>query len=526
MRRFFLLLTLTLAACSFSFAQFQARYGSPYRDEARAVVQTHDGNFVVAGLTNGFGSAGNPLLMKVDGSGSILWVKDFNGINPDMIYDILETPAHELVMCGYTNSYGVGSADAFVMKTDSLGNILWVRAFGGIYGDYLHRITQDSTGGFYAAGATADSATGVAVGLLMRLDNLGNLTWSKRINNFYFLEDPVELLTAHNGDALYAQHMGTNLEIGICRFTPTGTLKWQSGRRPSSGAGGPINTGMVENQFDEIVVGFTTSNTITVAESQDIFFINFDSNGTYLSTESVGGLYFDNIRRIIMTQDNKYLVTGSTNSGGNGDYDAFLMKLNYDKTPIWARAYGDVWYDEALDVFENSDKGFVLSGITFSTGSLYDSAKVHLVRTDSAGFSDCNTVNFFPVRREQVASSIFPFTIEDFSLTGNGVTWMGKNRSLYEYNFCAPTQVGDADAATSLSLAPNPIAESATLRIGRPIASGTLRILNAQGQQMGPEASLRGDSHMVERGNLPAGIYLLQVMEEGKALGNVRMVVQ
>src|SRR6267142_6857226 len=118
MRQLLLLLTTVLLIISIANGQtqFHMRFGTSYQDHEKKVIQTQDGNFLVAGHTYGFGSSGNALIMKVNAAGTILWVKDYSGINFDEIIDLIELPDKRLVMCGATSSYGAGDSDAFVMK--------------------------------------------------------------------------------------------------------------------------------------------------------------------------------------------------------------------------------------------------------------------------------------------------------------------------------------------------------------------------------------------------------------------------
>ena len=92
---------------------FHYRYGTNYYDRARSVVQTNDSNFVVCGTTDGFGSAGDIFLLKVNAVGQIMWCKDYSGINNDEAFDILELPNGHLVFCGSTYSFGEITSNVF-----------------------------------------------------------------------------------------------------------------------------------------------------------------------------------------------------------------------------------------------------------------------------------------------------------------------------------------------------------------------------------------------------------------------------
>jgi len=99
---------ILIAFGSLAQSRFNYRYGSTYTDRPRKIFQTYDDNFIVVGETQGFGSAKNAFVQKIDTSGNIIWMKDYEGINDDVAWDILELANHDLVICGSTYSYGQG----------------------------------------------------------------------------------------------------------------------------------------------------------------------------------------------------------------------------------------------------------------------------------------------------------------------------------------------------------------------------------------------------------------------------------
>jgi hypothetical protein len=184
---------MILSMSLFSQTQFQMRYGSSYYDEAHKVIQTGDGNYLIVGKTNGFGSAGNAFIMKVSSTGCLLWLKDFAGINTDAIYDVAELSDKSLVMCGFTNSYGGGSSDGLIMKTDSAGNVIWTKAYGGTGGEYFCRISKDSTDGFYVALVFSNTSPSVSGSAIMRLDASGSVLWMKYVSDYNSYVDMLPL---------------------------------------------------------------------------------------------------------------------------------------------------------------------------------------------------------------------------------------------------------------------------------------------------------------------------------------------
>src|SRR3990167_11098320 len=91
------------------------------------VGQTSDGGYILAGSTNSYGAG----LIKTDSYGNKLWSKTFGGSKSDDAQSVQQTKDGGYILVGYTNSYGAGYGDVWLIKTDSYGNKLWSKTFGG-----------------------------------------------------------------------------------------------------------------------------------------------------------------------------------------------------------------------------------------------------------------------------------------------------------------------------------------------------------------------------------------------------------
>lgn len=119
--------------------------------EGNFLNKTIDGGYIVTGST--IDTAGrNVYLLKVDSIGNIIWEKSFGGLQDDYGFYTQETRDSGFVIVGKTFSFGNGSSDVYLIKTDSLGNLLWSKTFGGLGDDEGISLKQTNDGGYMIVG--------------------------------------------------------------------------------------------------------------------------------------------------------------------------------------------------------------------------------------------------------------------------------------------------------------------------------------------------------------------------------------
>lgn len=112
-------------------------YGGPDADVGHSVRVAGDGGFVVAGITKSFGSGGwDVYLLRTDSEGRLLWNRTYGGPDDDMGRSVQVTSDGGCIVAGSTKSYGSGKSDVYLVKTDSEGDMLWSKTFGGPKGDW------------------------------------------------------------------------------------------------------------------------------------------------------------------------------------------------------------------------------------------------------------------------------------------------------------------------------------------------------------------------------------------------------
>ncbi|MFH1320373.1 MAG: gliding motility-associated C-terminal domain-containing protein, partial [Bacteroidota bacterium] len=123
--------------------------GGTSGDEAASVQQTSDGGYIIGGASWSFsGGDWDCYLIKITSAGNISWSKTYGGTGTDCIYSVQQTTDLGYIMTGWTTSFGAGSYDVYLIKTDANGDTLWTRTFGDAGEDKGNTVKQTTDGGY------------------------------------------------------------------------------------------------------------------------------------------------------------------------------------------------------------------------------------------------------------------------------------------------------------------------------------------------------------------------------------------
>jgi len=150
-------------------------YGGTGWDCGRSVTQTSDGGYIIAGYTESYGVGGDFYLIKTDENGDTIWTRTYGGTGWDCGRSVAQTSDGGYIIAGYTRSYGAGADDVYLIKTDSLGDTLWTRTYGGTDYEYGYLLAQTSDGGYIVVGNTYSYGAGMTDVYLIKTDSLGNV---------------------------------------------------------------------------------------------------------------------------------------------------------------------------------------------------------------------------------------------------------------------------------------------------------------------------------------------------------------
>ena len=251
-----------------------------------------------------------------------LWTKSYGGNLTDEGFDVQGTADGGFVAVGLTNSFG----GVWLIKTDANGDTLWTKTYGTHIADAGNSVQQAGDKGFFITGFT--SPTG-----------------------FYEGRDYYLIRTDSFGDTLWTHHYGGN-------------------RRDEAFSGTPTSDG------GYVLTGFTNQMGTQYVHS-DMLSIKTDLDGDTLWTITYGEEFYDDGLSVHETDDNCYIIVGSTTTAVDTIMHAYLMKVSAVGDTIWTRKYGSQIRTRGFYGMQTADRGFILGGQINHDG--------WLVKTDSIG---------------------------------------------------------------------------------------------------------------------------------------------
>lgn len=160
--------------------RFYTKFGGNGDDIGYSVKVTLDKQYIITGLTLGVGGVGSDVLLaKMDTMGQLIWLKQLGGFNDDIGKSVVQLIDSGYVVAGYTNSFGAGGYDAYLVKTDKNGNVVWQRTFGGEDWDFANDLVVTSNGNLALVGSTSSFGKGKKDGMVLLYDYSGNLLSQK-----------------------------------------------------------------------------------------------------------------------------------------------------------------------------------------------------------------------------------------------------------------------------------------------------------------------------------------------------------
>jgi hypothetical protein len=349
--------------------QWSKNYGGVYPDYCYALVQTGDGGYALAGMTGSYGVSGDFWLVKTEANGNMQWNNTYGGIQYDEARALVQTSDGGYALAGYTmDEYRY--CNSSLVKTDENGNMQWNRTYGD-GAQKVYALVQTSDGGYALAGYTGGSRW------LVKTDANGDEQWTKSYGGAGYYIATALVQTGDGGYALAGSKATeyAGYDFWLVKTDANGNVQWSN---TYGGTGSDWATALVQTADGGYALAGTT--TSYGAGRSDFWLVKTGANGDAQWRRSYGGTGDEGAESVVQTSDGGYALAGTTDSLGAGSEDFWLVKTDASGNALENRTFGGVDEDRFYGLVQTGDGGYALAGYTesYSVG-YYD---FWLVKTD------------------------------------------------------------------------------------------------------------------------------------------------
>ena len=320
---------------------------------------------------------------------TVEWSKTYGGTNWDIPLGGVKQTTGGYIIGGLTESYGAGSRDVWLIKTDTTGNKLWDITYGREHCD-CGWIMDTTTDDGYIIGAHGrwEPDMDDTSGWLIKVDGNGNKEWDSRFGGasgeeyFFGIQQISDGYIITGGTESYG---AGDFDLWLLKTDNNGNEIWNK-----TYGGAELDGGYSLQQINDggfIIIGSTDS---FGAGKSDFWLIKTDSQGNKEWDKTYGGSEEDRGKTVYQTTDGGYILAGNTKSfGGNGE--TWVLKVDNNGNEKWNALLGgcrsvfgamwDVWSGTTI-LYPTSDDGFVVIGNTKISFTNYD---IWVAKIDSQG---------------------------------------------------------------------------------------------------------------------------------------------
>jgi len=351
---------------------FTTTMGGSKNDVYKSIANTTDGGYVILGYTQSKdGDISTKLtedfdfwVLKFSADNTLLWSKTFGGSKDDRGEDIITTKDGGFALLGYSQSTdndvtsNAGSKDFWVLKLTSSGTLSWQKNFGFLGSDYGTTLLETNDNGYLITGVLDVTASNGQGNSRSTQKHAGGNIWAIKLNN--------------SGDLEWSKYYG-----GSSTDIPLGVVK------------------TIDNGF--IIAGSSDSADRDITNNKggyDFWILKIEANGTVVWGKNFGGSEIDEASAITQTNDGNFIVVGDTRSSdkdvsnNNGAADLWMLKISQEGILIWEKTFGGTSFDVGRSISRTQDNGFIISGSSRSLDANFNNQGQNdalIIKVDSEG---------------------------------------------------------------------------------------------------------------------------------------------
>lgn len=332
---------------------------------------------------------------------TVAQLHSFGSLANDVGEDIAATSDGGLIVVGSTASSGDGNTDIYLLKIDSLCNKEWSWALGGLNNDWGYSVIETYDKGFLIAASTNSYGNGGYDAMLLKRDSLGNYEWQKTYggNDWDFAYDVVQ--TFDSGFVFCGEtYNNTNgfSDVYVVKTNSLGDTIWT---RTVGGSLIDKGSAVIQTSDSSIVVaGLKT----TITDSTQVYVLKFNKDGLLLWDSVYGGLKYENANDMIESLDGGYVLAGSSTSFGI-DKDYYVVKTTANGALVWEQIFAGVLDEDANAIAQIDNGDFWIIGYTEANGGGNKDAK--MFRINSGGWWANQNSTFGTIENEVATGFAF-----------------------------------------------------------------------------------------------------------------------
>jgi hypothetical protein len=510
----------------------------------------------------------------------IVWQQCYGGSNAEGANDIITIETGYFIAGATGSSDGDisfyhGMGDAWLVRTDSIGNLLWEKTYGGSDLDYFERIIPSTDNNYYLLGLsfsldgdiTHNPYPGTPSFWIVKIDVEGNILWDKILGGTKGDRLWTGAATVDGGvvaigevssdDGHVSVHYGGN-DTWIVKLSADGEVEWDY----TIGTGWfDIGQAIIQTSDEGYLAGSNSiilqgavGNITCIPPSYGYVtgvLTKFDAAMNVQWQRCYGGNNHDAISGILEIDDGYVFVGGteSTNMPGHkGDVDVWVVRIDFDGNIVWQKVYGGSRYEAGYKIYTTDDNGFIVAGNTYSNnGDVWGNhsnsehySDIWLFEIASDGellWQQC----FGGAGRDGIVYGALRKSDNNFVIAGVtnfgpsydvGCTPFGGNvvdRDFWVFEILkgdTTSVITPLEGAREIKIYPNPATTELWLQLPEnlPPAQAQIELYGTTGKLL-YKAQPASQFHKIETAHLPAGLYLVRLWD-GESWRTEKVVVE
>ena len=482
---------------------FEKTYGGGGFEEGSEVRQTFDGGYIMVGQTQSYGAGTDDVyLIKTDENGDTLWTKTYGGTSYDKGYSVEQTTDSGYIITGMTNNFVTSGEGVYLIKTDQNGALLWSKVYGGELGGTGHSVKQTTDGGYIIGGIKVNSG-GIHDALLIKTDASGDTLWTRTYGGTGD-DYATSVVQTPDGGYLLA---GSGSTTGVCLFKTNsiGDSLWTKTFYVTGGLPNLNYPYCIQQTVDSgyIVAG------ITYGAGMDMYVLKIDSSGITQWAKTYSGTSNDYAMSIQQTSDGGYIMGGWSQSWSG--FHSTVLRLDAVGDTLWTKIFnGGGGASFGYSVRQTTDGGFIF--LSTATQEMY------LVKMDANGNSGCNQGSAGAVAAPVTHTPTAFTTISSGGIVTTPATIVYNGGIVA--TLCSNVGINEITTENKLLVYPNPFTEE--LLIKGTSQQGVIIIFDITGKEIMWQQSFNGETK-INTEKLLSGFYLLNY-SDGNKTANTKII--